>query len=113
MGWKTILILVLTFFLLLNGLTKGALLNFILPHKEEIVARTLCLVGGFIANPFFQVGSLKIPYPSSDDAIFATVMVGVFTYLVLRHAIKDIKKLLILVFIFWWIFFSLSSFDDF
>lgn len=89
---------------LADGLSGGRLFKILSPYKESIIGRGLCIIGGYIANPFLTIGGLKIPYISTDDVLFATILTAGLVGLVLRKKIHSMKRLLIATLLVWVIF---------
>lgn len=108
-SWKVMVILITTAFLLIVGLAAQQgidLLNLILPHRDVIAGQTLCKVGGFIANPFIHIGSIKIPLIDTDGAIFASSFTIILAALYKRFITK-IKWFLVAILITWFSLFFL------
>lgn len=114
-GWKTKIILLASFVILINFVTKGVLLELLIPRLEENKGDLLCFLGGFMFSPTAgRIGPLWILYPSGDDALFATGMT-IVTVAIIRGVLKSkswkIKILAITVsWLSWWSVFKMIGF---
>jgi hypothetical protein len=94
-SWKTILIVAIVFIILMQALTAGIFLERILPGWQEIFGQTLCNVGGFVLQPIWEVGPLKIPLPTSDDVLVGTFFASAIGWLWIRRTQWAFKRKLI------------------
>ena len=93
---KFIVIGIIAVILLLQGITNGAFLSMIIPGWEEMLGHFFCIAGGFIVQPVWDLGWMKLPLPTHDDLLVGLILGSIITWLILKRVEwKFWKKLVV------------------
>ncbi|MEM5866329.1 MAG: hypothetical protein QXG39_00215 [Candidatus Aenigmatarchaeota archaeon] len=105
-GLQAVLSLIILF-ILLNFITEGRFLNFLLPQIDKYKKEVVCTIFGFLFQPAYKVGGLLIPIFDADGLVI-TFLLSLPIFWLLRGRISGYKKVLIYLLIFLTMFFILK-----
>ena len=84
MGIKTAILGFLALFLILNFLSAGRVLAFLLPSADLILGNMFCVLAGNLVNPVIDLGIIKLSYPTVNDLAYVGLPAFLFSFIILR-----------------------------
>jgi len=97
MSWKTKIIIISVILVTIHFLTQGALFALALPNYEYITGKAVCVFGGFIVHPVFDIFGFLVPLPAIDDVFLATAVTTFLAIRVFKSIASKKKKLLAII----------------
>lgn len=92
---KYLILGIIVFILFAEGATGGLFLNTVVPGWQGIAGQGLCIAGGYMVQPIWDVGWAKIPVPVTDDWIFGAFFASLIGWLVIKRTAWTFRRKMI------------------
>ena len=84
MGLRNAIFALIGLFLIVNFVSAGRVLAFLLPEADAVLGSIFCYLAGTLVNPVADLGFIKISYPVINDLAIVGIPAFVLAFLILR-----------------------------